>query len=81
MFVALILAAGVTALVAVGMMLVSLSRNARLTIGRGLLSGVMAVGVVAASVTGIVAVSAQPAQAQPADRTGAQIVDLQLPTR
>jgi len=77
MFVALILAAGVTALVAVGMMLVALLRSRRLTLGRSMLGAALAVGVVAASATGIVAVSAQPAQAAPAP----MITDLQLPTR
>ena len=49
MFVALLVAAGVTALVAVGMMLASLKRSRRLTVPRGLASAALGVGIVAAS--------------------------------
>lgn len=79
MFVALIVALSVTALVAVGMMLVTLRRSARLTVARGLASAALGVGVVAAAATGVLALSAQPAQAAaPVTSTSA---DLQLPTR
>lgn len=79
MFVALLVAAGATALVAVVMMLVALQRSARLTIARGFASAALGVGIVAAAAGGIVAVSAQPAQA--AAPRGAVVADLQLPTR
>jgi hypothetical protein len=79
MFVALIFAVGVTALVAIVMMLVTLRRSARLTIGRGLASAALGVGVVAAAALGIVSVSAQPAQA--AAPHGQVVTDLQLPTK
>jgi hypothetical protein len=78
MFVALLVALGVTALVAVGMMLVSLQRSARLTIARGLVSAGLGLGVVAAVATGVLALSAQPAQAA---APVSSVVDLQLPTR
>ena len=79
MFVALLVAAGVTALVAVGMMLASLKRSRRLTVPRGLASAALGVGIVAAAAVGVVAVSA-PAQAAP-QPTGPVVTDLQLPTR
>jgi len=79
MFVALLVAAGVTALVAVAMMLVTLRRSARLTLVRGLASAAMGVGIVAAAAIGVVAVSAQPAQA--AETRAPVVADLQLPTR
>jgi hypothetical protein len=79
MFVALLVAGGVTALVAVGMMLVTLRRSARLTVMRGLASAAMGVGIVAAASLGVVAVSAQPAQAVAPH--GPVVADLQLPTR
>lgn len=78
MFVALIFALGVTALVAIVMMLVTLSRSARLTLGRGIASLALGAGVVATAALGIVAVSAQPAQASPTH--GPVVADLQLPT-
>ena len=79
MFVALLVAAGVTALVAVVMMLVTLQRSAQLTLVRGFASAALGVGIVAAAAVGVVAVSAEPAQAAPAP--GPAVVDLQLPTR
>jgi hypothetical protein len=79
MFVALLVAVGVTALVAVVMMLVTLQRSARLTLGRGFASAALGVGIVAAAAVGVVAVSAQPAQA--AAPHGPVVADLQLPTR
>jgi hypothetical protein len=78
MFVALLVALGVTALVAVGMMLVSLQRSARLTIARALVSVGLGLGVVAVVATGVLALSAQPAQAV---APVSSVVDLQLPTR
>jgi predicted MFS family arabinose efflux permease len=78
MFVALLVAVGVTALVAVVMMLVTLQRSARLTVVRGLASAAMGVGIVAAAAVGVVAVSA-PAEA--ATPHGPVVTDLQLPTR
>jgi hypothetical protein len=79
MFVALIVAVGVTALVAVAMMLVTLARSARLTVARGLASAALVLGVLATASVGVVALSAQPAQA--AAPTGHVVTDLQLPTR
>ncbi|GAA2087298.1 hypothetical protein GCM10009840_26490 [Pseudolysinimonas kribbensis] len=78
MFVALLVALGVTALVAVAMMLVALQRSARLTIARGLVSLGLCLGVVAVVATGVLALSSQPAQAAAPVST---VVDLQLPTR
>jgi hypothetical protein len=80
MFVALIIAVGVTALVAVAMMLVSLQRTARLTVVRGLASAALGIGIVAVAALGIVSVSAQPAQAAP-HLSGPVVTDLQLPTK
>jgi len=78
MFAALIVALGATALVAVGMMTVTLGRSSRLTVGRGVASAALALGVVVAATTGVLALSAQPAQAAaPTIST----IDLQLPTR
>lgn len=78
MFVALIFAVGVTALVAIVMMLVALRRSAHLTLGRTLAGLALGAGVVASAALGIVAVSAQPAQA--AAPHGPVVTDLQLPT-
>ncbi len=84
---AVILAGGVTALVAVGMMLVSLHRSARLTVRRTPLSIALGIGVIAIAGVGVAAVSAAPAQAaatttqNPVTDTGAGTSpDLQLPT-
>lgn len=83
---ALIVAAAVTALVALGMMMLALHRRARLTIvksGASLLAGL---AVVAIAVVGVVAVSPSGAQAVtsevPAVTVDApdQVTDLQLPT-
>ncbi len=79
MFVALIVALGATALVALAMMLVTLRRSARLTVARGMASGALALGVLAAAATGIVAVSTQSAEA--AAPSAPLVADLQLPTR
>ncbi len=83
---AVIAAGGVTALVAIGMMILSLRRSARLTAARGALSLALGVGVIAIAGFGVAAVSAQPAQAAP-DRSGPAVVqptvvapELQLPT-
>jgi hypothetical protein len=79
MFVALIIAVGVTALVAVAMMLVTLRRSARLTLARGMASAALAVAVIIIAAGGVVAASAQPAQA--AAPSAPVVTDLQLPTR
>ena len=84
---AVIMAGGVTALVAVGMMLWSLHRSARLTVRRTALSIVLGIGVIAIAAVGVAAVSVSPAQAavtttqNPVTDTGAGISpDIQLPT-
>lgn len=89
---AIILAAGVTALVALGMMLLGLHRSTRLTVLHGLATGALALGVVAVAALGIVAVSPGSAVAGPDDApaiistdTGANDgavdgEDIQLPT-
>ena len=60
---AVIFAAAVTALVALGLMLLGLHRNARLTIAHGLATGALALGVIGIAVLCIVASSPEPAQA------------------
>lgn len=60
---AVIFAAAVTALVALGLMLFGLHRSARLTMARGLATGALALGVVGVAVLGILASSPEPAQA------------------
>ncbi len=87
---AVILAGGVTALVAIGMMILSLHRSARLNVVRGALSLALVVGVIAIPGFGVVALSAQPAQAtpnfsQPSVQqqmvdSGTGPTDIQLPT-
>ena len=84
---AVILAGGVTALVAVAMMLFSLHRSARLTVRRTAASIALGIGVIAIAGVGVAAVSAAPAQAavttvqNPVTDTGAGASpDIQLPT-
>lgn len=86
LFAAVIVAAGVTALVALGMMLLSMHRSARLTVLRGLATAGLGLGVVAVAVGGVLAVSPSSAQAT-TDTTGPTYVvtsnddpDIQLPT-
>ena len=84
--VALVVAVGVTALVALGMMLAALHRSSRLTIGRGLLTGTLALGVVGVAAGGVVALSPGSAQATPEIGNTYVVVDsgdewdVQLPT-
>ncbi|MFC5501895.1 hypothetical protein ACFPJ4_06530 [Lysinimonas soli] len=76
---ALILAGGVTAVVAIVLMLVGQYRSARLTASRSALSVSLGIGVMALAGLGIVAlspVSAQAASTPPAHT----VVDVQLPT-
>lgn len=86
LFAAVIVAAGVTALVALGMMLFGMHRSARLTALRGLATAGLGLGVVSIAVAGVLAVSPASAQAAP-DQTGPTYVvtshddpGLQLPT-
>jgi hypothetical protein len=86
LFAAVIVAAGVTALVALGMMLLGMHRSARLTIMRGLATAGLGLGVVSIAIGGVLAVSPSSAQATP-DLGGPTIVvtsdqgpDVQLPT-
>jgi len=83
---ALIVAAAVTALVALGMMMLALHRRARLTIVKSGASVLAGLAVVAIAVLGVVTVSPSGAQAVsddvPAVTVDApdQVTDLQLPT-
>lgn len=85
LFAAVIVAAGVTALAALGMMLFGMHRSSRLTALRGLVTAGLALGVVSIAVGGVLAVSPNAAQAAP-DHTGPTYVvssdegDSQLPT-
>ncbi len=85
LFAAVIVAAGVTALVALGMMLFGMHRSSRLTALRGLATAGLALGVVSIAVGGVLAVSPTSAQAAP-EQTGPTYVvtsdngDSQLPT-
>lgn len=85
LFAAVIVAAGVTALVALGMMLFGMHRSSRLTALRGLATAGLALGVVSIAVGGVLAVSPTAAQASP-DQIGPTYVvssdadDSQLPT-
>lgn len=65
LFAAVIVAAGVTALVALGMMLFGMHRSARLTALRGLATAGLALGVISIAIGGVLAVSGSPAQAAP----------------
>jgi hypothetical protein len=85
LFAAVIVAGGVTALVALGMMLFGMHRHSRLTALRGLATGGLALATVAVAVAGVLAVSPSSAQAAP-EQTGPTYVvtsdepDVQLPT-
>ena len=80
---AVILAGGVTALVAIVMMVVRQYRAAQLTAGRGALSVGLGLGIMALAGLGIVALSpiaAQAATAPASSTTSTSVVDVQLPT-
>ena len=85
LFAAVIAAAGVTALVALGMMVFGMHRHSRLTAMRALATVGLALGVITVAVGGVLAVSPSSAQAAP-EQTGPTYVvtsgerDLQLPT-
>jgi formate hydrogenlyase subunit 3/multisubunit Na+/H+ antiporter MnhD subunit len=85
LFAAVIVAAGVTALVAIGMMVFGMHRHSRLTAVRALATVGLALGVVGVAVGGVFAVSPTSAQAAP-EPTGPTYVvtstdpDIQLPT-
>jgi formate hydrogenlyase subunit 3/multisubunit Na+/H+ antiporter MnhD subunit len=85
LFAAVIVAAGVTALVALGMLVFGMHRHSRLTALRGLATAGLALGVIAIAVGGVLAVSPSSAQAAP-EQTGPTYVvtpdepDIQLPT-
>lgn len=85
-FAAVIVAAGVTALVALGMMMLSMHRSARLTALRSLATAGLALGVISISVAGVLVVSPSSAQAttDPAGPTyvvtSDDQVSVQLPT-
>jgi hypothetical protein len=84
LFAAVIVAAGVTALVALGIMLFGMQRSGRLNVLRGLATAGLSLGVIAIAVGGVVAVSPSSAQASP-EHTGPTYVvtsddDTQLPT-
>lgn len=78
---AVILAGGVTALVAIAMMVVRQYRTAQLTAGRGMLSVSLGLGIMALAALGIVALSPVAAEASvsPSSSTSS-VVDVQLPT-
>ena len=86
---ALILAGGVTAVVAIAMMIVKQHRSAQLTASRGVLSVTLGLSVLALAGLGIVALSPVSAQAGPAQAivpvsstmSSSSVVDVQLPTR
>jgi hypothetical protein len=84
-FAAVIVAAGVTALVALGLMLFGMQRTGRLNVLRSLATAGLSLGVIAIAVGGVVAVSPSSAQAIE-DPTGVTYVvttdgpDIQLPT-
>ena len=84
---ALIVAAAVTALVALGMMMAALHRRSVLTIVKSGASLFVGIAVVGVAVLGVVAVSPTSAHAVPHDDVPAvsveqaeQVTDLQLPT-
>lgn len=85
LFAAVIVAAGVTALVALAMMVFGMHRSARLTVVRGLATVGLGLGVVSIAVGGVLAVSPSSAQAAP-EPSGPTILvtsgddELQLPT-
>jgi hypothetical protein len=79
---ALVLAGGITAVVAIAMMIVKQHRAARLTASRGVLSVTLGLGVLALAGLGIVALSPVSAQAvATVSSTSTTVVDVQLPTR
>jgi hypothetical protein len=85
---ALVLAGGITAAVAIAMMVVKQHRAARLTASRGVMSATLGLGVLALAGLGIVALSPVPAQAVvTVSSTSSTVfpsgtaIDLQLPTR
>lgn len=86
LFAAVIVAAGATALAALGMMLFGMHRSARLTALRGLAAAGLGLGVVTIAVAGVLAVSPTSAQAAPAPSGPTYVVtshdgpELQLPT-
>lgn len=84
LFAAVIIAAGVTALVALGLMLVGMYRSAGLTALRGLGTLGLGLGVVAIAVGGVVAISPTSAQAETPSNAPTYVVssndDVQLPT-
>lgn len=84
---AILLAGGVTAVVAIAMTIVKQHRGAQLTAGRGALSVSLALGVLALAGLGIVALSPVSAEAGvvPVSSTSSTVssadsVDVQLPT-
>jgi hypothetical protein len=83
-FAAVIVAAGVTALVALGLMLVGMHRTARLTALHALGTVGLGVGVVAIAVGGVVAISPSSAHAETPSNGPTYVVsshdDIQLPT-
>lgn len=87
LFAAVIVAAGATALAALGMMLFGMHRSARLTVLRGLATAGLGLGVVTIAVGGVLAVSPTSAQATTDSSSGPTYVvtsdegpDIQLPT-
>jgi hypothetical protein len=84
---AVILAGGITALVAIAMMVVRQYRTAQLTAGRGMLSVSLGLGIMALAALGVVALSPVAAEASvsPSSSTStstssSSVVDVQLPT-
>ncbi len=83
---AVIVAAGVTALAAVGMTLAGLHRSARLTAVRSLGGLAVGLGVIGVAALGLVAVAPGSALAEPADDAAPVVstvdddLDIQLPT-
>jgi len=87
LFAAVIVAAGATALAALGMMLLGMHRSARLTAVRTLATLGLGLGVVTVAIGGVLAVSPASAQAAPDDSGPTYLVtsvddglDIQLPT-
>jgi hypothetical protein len=84
-FAAVIVAAGVTALVALGLMLFGMQRTGRLNVLRSLATAGLSLGVIAIAIGGVVAVSPASAQASPEQNSPGYVVssdepDIQLPT-
>lgn len=84
---AILLAGGVTVVIAIAMMVVKQHRAARLTASRGVLSATLGLSVLALAGLSIVALSPVSAQAGPAQAvvpvssTTSSVSDVQLPTR